>query len=58
MEKVLKGRGYRSCVNSKCSRNKTLGGWARHANRIRSRVRVRVEHVFGAQSKTWEAALL
>jgi len=57
-EKVLKERGYRSHVHRKGSRNKTLGRWAKRANSIYSMVRVRVEHVFGAQSNDMGGRLL
>ena len=57
-EKVLKERGYRSHVHRKGSRNRPLGRWAEYANRIYSAVRVRVEHVFGAQSNDMGGRLL
>lgn len=57
-EKILKERGYRSNVNRKGSRNKPLGRWEKYANRIYSGVRVRVEHVFGAQSNDMGGRLL
>ena len=45
-------------VHRKGSRNNPLGGWAKYANRIYSGVRVRVEHVFGAQSNDMGGRLL
>ncbi len=50
MERKLRDRGFRSHVHRKGSRNNPLGKWAKCAKRIYSGVRVRVEHVFGAQS--------
>ncbi len=58
MEKKLQEKGYRSHINRKGSRNKPLGKWAEYANRIYSVVRVRVEHVFGAQSNDMGGRLL
>ena len=57
-EKTLRERGYRICVNRKGSRNKPPGRWEKYANRIYSGVRVRVEHVFGAQSDDMGGRLL
>ena len=45
-------------VHRKGSRNNPPGGWAKYANRIYSGVRVRVEHVFGAQSNDMGGRLL
>ena len=58
MEKMLREKGYRSRVSRKGSRNRPLGRWAKLANRIYSVVRVRVEHVFGAQSNDMGGRLL
>jgi len=57
-EKILKEKGYRSHIHRKGSRSKSLGRWAKYANRIYSVVRVRVEHVFGAQSNDMGGRLL
>ncbi len=57
-ERKLREKGYRSHVHRKGSRNKPLGKWAKLANRIYSGIRVRVEHVFGAQSNDMGGRLL
>ena len=44
----LEENGYRSQINTKGTRNKPLSEAAKRANTRRSRVRSRVEHVFGA----------
>ena len=46
---VLKERGYRSHIHRKAQANKPLSETAQDASRKRSKVRARVEHVFGAQ---------
>ena len=51
-EVVLKAAGYRSQINFKGSRNKALTEWQQECNRMRSRVRARVEHVFGYQQNS------
>ena len=43
----------RSRIHRKGRRNKPLSEREKQGNKTRSSVRVRVEHVFGAQSKTW-----
>ena len=50
-EADLKRRGYRSHINRKGQRNKPLCQRQQKANRTRSKVRSRVEHVFGSQSQ-------
>lgn len=50
-EADLKRRGYRSHINRKGQRNKPLCQRQQKANRTRSKVRSRVEHVFGGQSQ-------
>ena len=45
-EKQLKSAGWRSHVHRKGQKNKPLSGRAQQANRRRSKVRARVEHVF------------
>lgn len=47
----LKRRGYRSHINRKGQRNQPLCQRQQKANRTRSKVRSRVEHVFGSQSQ-------
>ena len=49
MRVVLKERGYRSHIHCKAQANKPLSETAQDASRKRSKVRARVEHVFGAQ---------
>jgi len=48
-EASLTENGYRSHINTKGKRNKPLSKRAQEANYKRSKVRSRVEHVFGAQ---------
>ena len=48
-EKWLKKEGYRSRIQRKGRRNKLLTKWEQQGNRTRSKVRSRVEHIFGAQ---------
>lgn len=48
-EQSLKDSGYRSHINTKGKRGKPLSERAQRANYKRSKVRSRVEHVFGAQ---------
>ena len=48
-EAKLKLRGFRSRIHRCASRNHPLSKTQENANRRKSRVRVRIEHVFGAQ---------
>lgn len=48
-EGKLAARGLRSRIHRKARRNRPLGEREKQGNRTRSKVRVRVEHVFGAQ---------
>ncbi len=48
-ESSLKAKGYRSKIQRKGKRNKPLSKWEQQGNRTRSKVRSRVEHIFGAQ---------
>jgi|SRR5215204_1795739 len=48
-EAALKARGFRSRIHVRATRNHPLTQRQVEANRKKSRVRVRVEHVFGAQ---------
>ncbi len=50
MEAKLRARGLRSHIHRKGKRGKPLTEKAKAGNRIRSGIRVRVEHVFGAQA--------
>lgn len=49
-ELMLSALGYRSHVQKKGNRNKALSGRDRRANHRKSKVRVRVEHVFGSMT--------
>ena len=51
-EERLQAQRYRSHIQRKGRRNKPLTAWAQQGNRTRAKVRVRVEHVFGAQCAT------
>lgn len=46
---MLKGRGFREHLQRKGCRFRKLTEWERQGNRTRSRIRARVEHVFGVQ---------
>jgi len=48
-EAKLKVRGLRSRIHQRASRNHPLSKAQENANRKKSRIRARVEHVFGAQ---------
>ena len=45
----LKASGYRPHIQRKGQKNHPLSDWEKQGNRTRSRIRCRVEHVFGAQ---------
>lgn len=47
----LHKQGYREHLQRKGSRNKKLTGWERQGNRTRSKIRSRIEHIFGIQAK-------
>ena len=51
-EQRLREKHYRSHVQRKGKRNKPLTAREKQGNRTRAKVRVRVEHVFGAQCAT------
>jgi len=51
-ERKLKARGFRSRVHERSHRNRPLTQAQIDANRRKSRIRVRIEHVFGAQENT------
>lgn len=44
----LDAMGYRSHIHRKGKRNKPLNERTRQANHVKSKIRVRVEHVFGS----------
>ena len=48
-EARLKARGFRSRIHVRATRNHPLSQRQEEANRKKSKVRVRIEHVFGAQ---------
>jgi len=50
MEAKLRNLNLKSHIHRKSTRNKPLTEQAKSSNRIKSSVRVRVEHVFGAQT--------
>ena len=57
-EAKLRARGLRSHIHRKAKRGKPLTAQARGSNRTRSRERVRVEHVFGAQANDMGGTLV
>ena len=52
IEKRLAAKGYKSRVHTRAARNRPLSQRAKAANTTRSRVRARVEHVFGHQENS------
>ena len=50
--KQLEEQGFREHLQRKGSRNKKLTEWEKKGNRTRSKVRSRVEHIFGVQTMT------
>ncbi len=48
-EAKLKARGFKSRIHERGARGRPLGDRQQNANRKKSKVRARVEHVFGAQ---------
>jgi len=48
-EAKLNSRGFRSRIHRRASRNRPLSKAQENANRRKSKVRARIEHVFGAQ---------
>ena len=47
----LREHGYREHIQRKGTRNHPLSSWERQGNRTRSRIRSRVEHVFGVMTQ-------
>lgn len=47
----LERRGYREHLQRKGRRNRKLTDWEKRGNRTRSRIRCRIEHVFGIQAQ-------
>jgi IS5 family transposase len=58
IEDKLAARGLKSRIHRKAHRNRPLTEREKQGNRTRSKVRARVEHVFGAQSNDMGGALL
>ena len=58
IESELDSQGYRSHIHHKGRRDKPLGERQKKANRTRSKVRVRVEHVFGFQEQSMGGKLI
>ena len=58
IETTLKARGLTSRIHRKGKRGKPLTEQAMKSNRTKSSVRVRVEHVFGAQSNDMGGTLV
>jgi IS5 family transposase len=52
IEKGLKAKGYKSRVHLRGARNRQLSEKQKAANKTRSKVRARVEHVFGHQENS------
>ncbi len=48
--KELKENGYREHIQRKGSRHRKLTEWEKQGNRTRSKIRCRIEHVFGVQA--------
>jgi len=55
---MLQQRGYREHLQRKGCRHKKLTDWERQGNRTRSRIRCRIEHVFGVQAQMAGTLLL
>ena len=58
IEAALKKKGLRSQIHRKGRRNKPLSEREKQGNKTRSSVRVRVEHIFGAQSNDMGGTLV
>jgi len=52
IEAKLKVRGFNSRIHRRASRNHPLSNAQTRANRAKSRIRARIEHVFGAQESS------
>ena len=51
-EAALKARGFRSRIHKRATRGRPLSKVKAAANRAKSRIGARIEHVFGAQEST------
>ena len=58
IEAKLEEKGLKSRIHRKGHRNKPLSKREQRGNKTRSKVRVRVEHVFGAQSNDMGGTLV
>jgi len=58
IEEMLEDKGLTSCIHRKGSRNKFLSKREEQGNKTHSKVRVRVEHVFGAQTNDMVGTLV
>ena len=58
MEAKLRARGLKSRIHRKGKRGKPLSEQAKASNRTKSTIRVRVEHVFGAQTNDMGGTLV
>jgi len=57
-EEKLAERGLKSRIHRKAHRNRPLGEHEKKGNRTRSKVRARVEHIFGAQTNDMGGTLV
>jgi len=55
---ALAKRGYREHVQRKGTRGRPLSEWEKKGNRTRSRVRSRIEHIFGLQAQRMKTVIL
>lgn len=51
IEKDLKSDGYRSRIHRKANRNRPLSKREKQGNKTKSRIRARIEHVYGVMSR-------
>lgn len=58
IEKILADRGLKSRIHRKAHRNRPLTKREQQGNKTRSKVRARVEHVFGAQTNDMGGTLV
>ena len=58
IEAKLKEKGLKSHIHRKAQRGKPLGAHEKRGNTTRSRVRVRVEHIFGSQTNDLGGTLI
>ena len=58
IEKMLAERGLKSRIHRRAYRNRELSEAQKAANKIRSKVRARVEHVFGDQKNGMGAEIV